>query len=425
MVIGKQTLRVFLGMFLICLFAFTTGMHPVLFGGLNNAILVLLLGIFLVWDRKKFFLNNKMMLWALLLVAIMLSNNQDNKRFGTILVYDTLAYILAWLFYILAVKDSKWHKAFFDVCLSFGLFHALATWFFKFVPSLHSSFIVPLLGTWGSHALREVQIGLAPGIAPTYSTNAIYLAFGFCTTVSLFINDRRQKYFIPVLICISALLLTGKRSQLLVSLFAFLLLYYLYNSDKKMTRFFNICGIVLASILVFDIVVQFVPELATFIVRFQQTAEMGDVTLGRTDRFAEAMQIFCKHVFFGIGWNGSSYYFAQTLGIFINVHNIYVQLLCETGIVGSILYFTFFLYNYLQAWQIIKKVKHSKYSESEKATICAAFMIETFFLLYGITGNSLYDFQTLFPYLASCGIVHYYSKYTVNIANELGARTEQ
>ena len=201
---------------------FTTGMHPVLFGGLNNAILVLLLGIFLVWDRKKFFLNNKMMLWALLLVAIMLSNNQDNKRFGTILVYDTLAYILAWLFYILAVKDSKWHKAFFDVCLSFGLFHALATWFFKFVPSLHSSFIVPLLGTWGSHALREVQIGLAPGIAPTYSTNAIY-----------------------------------------------------------------------------------------------------------------------------------------------------------------------------------------------------------FFLLYGITGNSLYDFQTLFPYLASCGIVHYYSKYTVNIANELGARTEQ
>lgn len=341
------------------------------------------------------------------------------------MVYDTLAYILAWLFYILAVKDSKWHKAFFDVCLSFGLFHALATWFFKFVPSLHSSFIVPLLGTWGSHALREVQIGLAPGIAPTYSTNAIYLAFGFCTTVSLFINDRRQKYFIPVLICISALLLTGKRSQLLVSLFAFLLLYYLYNSDKKMTRFFNICGIVLASILVFDIVVQFVPELATFIVRFQQTAEMGDVTLGRTDRFAEAMQIFCKHVFFGIGWNGSSYYFAQTLGIFINVHNIYVQLLCETGIVGSILYFTFFLYNYLQAWQIIKKVKHSKYSESEKATICAAFMIETFFLLYGITGNSLYDFQTLFPYLASCGIVHYYSKYTVNIANELGARTEQ
>lgn len=159
MVIGKQTLRVYLGMFLICLFAFTTGMHPVLFGGLNNAILVLLLGIFLVWDRKKFFLNNKMMLWALLLVAIMLSNNQDNKRFGTILVYDTLAYILAWLFYILAVKDSKWHKAFFDVCLSFGLFHALATWFFKFVPSLHSSFIVPLLGTWGSHALREVQIG--------------------------------------------------------------------------------------------------------------------------------------------------------------------------------------------------------------------------------------------------------------------------
>ena len=425
MVIGKQTLRVYLGMFLICLFAFTTGMHPVLFGGLNNASLVLLLGIFLVWDRKKFFLNNKMMLWNLLLVAIMMSNNQDNKQFGTILVYNTLAYLLAWFFYILTLKDSRWNEPFFKLCLGFGLFHAMATWFFKFVPGLYSSLVVPLLGTYSSDALRQFQYGWAPGISPTYSTNAVYLALGFCAAVSSLINDRRIKCYIPVLICISALLLTGKRSQLLVSIFAFLLLYYLYNSDKKMTRLFNIFGIMIVSILVFDIVAQFVPELANFINRFQQTAEMGDVSLGRTVRFAESMQIFWKHPFLGIGWNGSSYYFKQTTGSFINVHNIYIQLLCETGIVGSILYFTFFLYNYLQAWQIIKKVKHSNYSKSEKAAICTAFMIETFFLLYGITGNPLYDFQTLFPYLASCGIIHYYSKYTVSIANKLGAGTEQ
>ena len=206
-----------------------------------------------------------MSLWAFLLVAIMLSNNQDNKRFGTILVYNTLAYILAWLFYILTLKDSRWHKTFFDVCLGFGLFHAMATWFFKLVPGLYSSIVVPLLGTWGSTALREFQNGWAPGISPTYSTNAAYLAFGFSAAVSLLINEKRTKHYLLVLLCISALLLTGKRSQLLVSVFAFLLLYYLYNSDKKMTRLFNICGIAIVSVLVFDIAVQFVPELANFI----------------------------------------------------------------------------------------------------------------------------------------------------------------
>ena len=72
-----------------------------------------------------------------------------------------------------------------------------------------------------------------------------------------------------------------------------------------------------------------------------------------------------------------------------------------------------------------KKVKCGNYSKSEKATICAAFMIESFFVLYGITGNSLYDFQTLFPYLASCGIIHYYSKYTDIITNGLDTVIEQ
>ena len=424
MKIGKQTLRVYLGMFLICLFAFTTGLHPALFGGLNNAILVLLFGIFLVWNRKKVFLKNKMSLWAFLLVAIMLSNNQDNKRFGTILVYNTLAYILAWLFYILTLKDSRWHKTFFDVCLGFGLFHAMATWFFKLVPGLYSSIVVPLLGTWGSTALREFQNGWAPGISPTYSTNAVYLAFGFSAAVSLLINEKRTKHYLLVLLCISALLLTGKRSQLLVSVFAFLLLYYLYNSDKKMTRLFNICGIAIVSVLVFDIAVQFVPELANFINRFRQTAEMGDVTLGRTARFAESMLIFRENPFFGIGWNGSSYYFAQTTGLFINVHNIYVQLLCETGFIGASLYFAFFIYNYVQAWRTIKKVKCINYTKSEKTSICTAFMIETFFLFYGITGNPLYDFQTLFPYLASCGIIFCYNKYAVIKANAMDSEAE-
>lgn len=410
MIIGKKTLRIYLGMFLICLFAFTTGLHPVLFGGLNNAILVLLFGILLVWNQRTAFLRDNLSIWALFLVVIMLLDNKDNQRFGTILVYNTLAYMLAWLFYIFTLRDNRWHKPFLKLCMLFGLFHAVATWFFKIVPGLYSTTVVPLLGTWGSSALREFQNGWAPGIAPTYSTNAVYIAIGFCTAVSLLMNESRMRRYIPVLICISALLLTGKRSQLIVSVFAFLLMYYLYNSDKKTTRIFKLCGIAIISLVIFDIASQFVPELANFINRFRQTAEMGDVTLGRAARFAESMQIFLSNPILGIGWNGSSYYFAQSTGIFINVHNIYIQLLCETGIIGAVLYFTFFIYNYSIAWRMLKRVKNSGFTTYEKAGICAAFMIETFTLLYGVTGNPIYDFQTLFPYVASCGIITYYCR---------------
>ncbi len=410
MIVEKKTLRIYLGMLLICLFAFTTGLHPVLFGGLNNAILVLLFGILLVWNQRTGFLHDGMAIWACILVAIMLFNNKDNQQFGTIMVYNTLAYMLAWLFYIFTLRDNRWHKPFLKLCILFGLFHAVATWFFKIVPSFYSANIVPLLGTWGDSALREFQNGWAPGISPTYSTNAVYIAFGFCTAVGLLMNEFRTKRYIPVLICISALLLTGKRSQLIVSVFAFLLMYYLYNSDKKTTRIFKLCGIAIVSLVIFNIASQFVPELANFINRFRQTAEMGDVTLGRAARFAESMQIFLSNPILGIGWNGSAYYFEQSTGIFINVHNIYIQILCETGIIGTVFYFTFFIYNYIIAWRMLKRVKQSGFTTYEKAEICAAFMIETFTLLYGVTGNPIYDFQTLFPYVASCGIITYYNR---------------
>lgn len=415
MIIEKKTLRIYFGMFIICLLSFTTGLHNVLFGGLSNAIYILLFGILLIWNRETNFLNDRMSLFVLLLVGIMLFNNQDNKRLGSFFVYGSLVYILAWSFFILNKKNNSWHEPFFKLCLAFGMLHSISTWFFKFVPDFYTSNIIPILGAWSGTALREFQNGWAPGISPSYSTNAVYLALGFCAAVSLLISEGKKKHFIPVIICISALLLTGKRSQLLVSVFSFLLMYYLYNSDRKATRVFKLCGIAIVSILVFDIASQFVPELANFINRFYQTAEMGDVSLGRTTRFLESIQVFLKHPLLGIGWNGSSYYFAQTTENFINVHNIYIQLLCETGIIGFTVYVTFYVYNFVVAFKMIKKVKNVNLNRNQKAIICNAFMVEVFFLLYGMTGNPLYDFQTLFPYVASCAIILYYSKNTTII----------
>jgi O-antigen ligase len=164
------------------------------------------------------------------------------------------------------------------------------------------------------------------------------------------------------------------------------------------------------SLLLFEVSSQFIPELANFVNRFYQTAESGDVTLGRIKRLNESLQIFKMHPIMGIGWNGSSYYFEQSSDIFINVHNIYAQLLCETGIIGATLYYAFFISNLIYAIKVIKCVKNEKINEKDKNVICTAFMIQVFFLLYGFTGNPLYDFQMLFPYVASCSIITYYRR---------------
>lgn len=410
MKIGKKALRVYIGMFTICLFSFTTGLHNTLFGGLNNAIMFLLLGLLLVWNRKLNFLNDKLSIASFVLIFVMLFNNQDNKHLGTFFVYGTLAYCLGWLFFVLNKKENHWHKAFLYLCFGFGLMHSILTWIFKLLPGLYTSAVIPLLGQWGSTALKEFQNGWAPGLSPTYSTNAVYIAFGFITAISLFIVERKRKHIFSVIVCISALLLTGKRSQLIASVFSFFLMYYFYNSDKRKTRIFKIIGIALMSVLIFDVASNYIPELSNFINRFHQTAAMGDISLGRNARFVEAWLVFLNNPLFGIGWNGSSYFFASTTAGFINVHNIYIQLLCETGILGAALYFSFFIYNFVIAYKLTKIIKKRSGYQKQKILIISSFMIQVFFLIYGLTGNSLYDFQTLFPYLAACAITLYYSK---------------
>ena len=66
----------------------------------------------------------------------------------------------------------------------------------------------------------------------------------------------------------------------------------------------------------------------------------GDILSGRIELWREALNIFLEHPIIGIGWGGFSGYVSDNYrslhGNVFNVHNIYLQFLAETGIIGTL-----------------------------------------------------------------------------------------
>jgi O-antigen ligase len=157
----------------------------------------------------------------------------------------------------------------------------------------------------------------------------------------------------------------------------------------------------------------FIPNVLNAINRFIKLSDEGNIDAGRSDLYALAFSLFKTSPLLGIGWGKYKYIYAalNPLDIFtIQVHNVYLQLLCETGIFGFIIFVSAFIASFVFAVRLFVNYRKKKIELPENSSYILMFSLfmQTFFLLYCFTGNPLYDFQMLYPYLMSVGIVQYY-----------------
>ena len=125
-----------------------------------------------------------------------------------------------------------------------------------------------------------------------------------------------------------------------------------------------------------------------------------DITTGRVDFWKVAIQQFKENPILGIGWK--AFWHFEFFGANYDVHNIYLQLLCEVGIVGSILFYLLFV---MALYRAIKIVIRKNIDEKYKKVALFSVFYQVFFLLYGITGNPLYDASFYIMYFISIALI--------------------
>lgn len=133
-----------------------------------------------------------------------------------------------------------------------------------------------------------------------------------------------------------------------------------------------------------------------------------------------AIEAFKNNPILGIGWGN---FRALTYGKLkwaeqAHVHNTYLQLLAETGIIGFCIYMCWFIYMFKM---VIKEFTYMKKHRKDDSLFLMIFSLgyQTFFYMYCMTGNPLYDFETYIPYYIACAIAIYYHERNQKIRSQM------
>lgn len=202
--------------------------------------------------------------------------------------------------------------------------------------------------------------------------------------------------------------------------------YYLFKPEKRMTRSFKILLASAVGLIVLYLLSFSVPEISAIFERFSHIGS-DEESNTRFMMWALALKNFKENPLIGIGWNGYKYQFYHFLYnpavraeryAYLNAHNVYLQLLCETGILGFLIFMSGAIELFVRTLKLLKKNIRDSFSIGSKGTIFFVLTMQIFFWLYSLTGNCLYD--TMFGfYSVSIGFVLGYLVQKKNIKEEI------
>lgn len=359
-------------------------------------------------DRKKSHITRTNILSYILFLMIVIMciwNNYDLKTGDFLSIM--LPYITMLALYVCCSKNREWIGTAVTVMIAVGLLNTFITLMCSANNSLYYKLILPIMSRYGTSYTPHPSAGFTAH----YSTNGIYLALGFsaCSTIVYMGQKRHGVSLLLSLLLISiSLLICGKRGVVLCLAIAFFVCYRNYTVSHKRGRVYRVLLILLICMCLLYIVSLFVPSVMYIFERMTNEQSKGDISNGRFVLWYYAWEQFLMNPFLGKGWR----WFMHTNMIFVNAdaHNCYLQLLTETGIVGSISFYMFFAVSAFRAYKLSIAARRRTIIVSSIAErhIYIALMNIVYMTLFMFEGTALYMPECMFTYFLSCSIIEAY-----------------
>lgn len=239
--------------------------------------------------------------------------------------------------------------------------------------------------------------GTPTGLTHQAGFTAGYVAVGL--GLIFFLEKNIHKKNVLTIVMIVALFLIKKRAHFAFAIISMFIVYFLCFPPKK--RFFKFVQASLFVLGFLIIAIMFVQTtgISTVFDDYLSTIQMflsgEDFTSSRTILTLEALSFWAENKIFGIGWGGYSLRSAATGYM---THNVFVQLLCETGIVGLVCFIIPMIYSLVRTMYAIVQYRTKSDLKMYKLLLSSGYY-QIFFLCYCVTGNPLYDNSFLIPYL--------------------------
>ncbi len=377
---------------------------------------VALLLAYFVIDKKlslpKIEIQPMEWLLILTLLVMLITAENGNENLTYMIRYAVLVFIV-----ILMKYDEELFHIIFNCILVAGLMHVIATLWFYFDIDFYMTHIYPHFNSsQKAHLYEQVQKNHhAVGLSNHYSQNGIYMAISLCASFALLFMKSHKNILWKILllsIVLLALILTGKRGVLIFSVFAILVTYIICKEGAFTNKLVTVLFILSSVSLVIYALSFYIEGIAAAFERistiFWAKNENSDVSNGRFKLYAIAWNFFKESPILGIGWREFSkevVNFYNQDSVLRDAHNVFLQLLCETGVIGFTIFISLFISAITQTIQLaVKSTKDLLYlSDRTKIVLTFSLCYQVFFLAYCITGNPLYDLETVYVYIISVG----------------------
>lgn len=393
---------------------------------LSTTIISLIL--YYMISNESLFLYRVEIMWFIFLIYFTF-NILYQGRFMKLHMLDIFIFMFIILLLLLYKTNVSYFVTSFKIIFWFSFVYALSAMFQYINMDLYSNLI---LHRFNSNETEEILRLYRNNNYTGFTSQTAYLAgflvYGTGVIFVLYRNTIKRAYRIILVLSLPvlfySLLLTGKRGHLLFMIIA-LMVTYLFSTEPK--RFFNqtfkiIIGIVF---FIFTFIIAFAnytpnidSQVGKLYLRIERTIEGflagEDVTSGRIYLYEHALKLFNESPILGIGWRRFQ---ELSVGV-INLdrgshpHNIYFQLLTELGIIGFILFMIPVVYVFIRTIRLLMNSDAIFSHDSRwKIALQYSLYVQSFFLLYGITGNLLTDHIFLLMYFFAITIVLSSMKY--------------
>ncbi len=339
-------------------------------------------------------------LWSLFLLFLIIAFGLDRTGDLRSLLYYGIPLLLPFAVY----AEIKEKQSIVNIFIIIGIILTVGCVFNYVFPIAYRAIVIPLFSETTQNNINwQLSYGTSfPGFTSQVGYTSFFLSVSVGALFAFRKNYNTILFWAVFLFLIFGLFLTGKRGPFAFLTVSIMILYFIegYGRDK-IKRVFQIIGFAILGYLVLYLLATYtsnpsIDRIFDTIREFILTRDVEDA--GREQLWHQAIVYFESYPISGIGWTNFKNMFTLRK---THVHNIYLQLLCETGIIGFILFAVFFLTN---IFRTVKKIRRATVNSYECSWLMLSFFIQTYFLLYGISGNPLYDIEETILYFFAIGI---------------------
>lgn len=304
-------------------------------------LILSVIGAAMCYERFKngFFQKNELgslamrycLFMALCAVTILYSYSVKSTKTYITTLFSGLVFGMA------IIGDEKSCKYFINMSSCFLLFLMAVSLIEYFFPSVYKANFLPLINNNDTYRFRMgVDESFLRGFTVGTSQNGLWMAIGYVLFLAKALAKKKGRILniVIAVIFFACTFATGKRSYSIITvILTFWCVFVAVRDKNTISRFLK--SVILLTVIAVGL--YYLREktqlLDNILKKTTDLSKTSDMTNGRIDIYKAALNVFQWHMFFGIGADATQ----AVLGI--DVHNSYLQMLVEYGIIGSVIPF--------------------------------------------------------------------------------------